>query len=127
MFSSTALFIFLNTTPKKFQNSSSRYIALCAMPLPTSNPQQVCISVGCVPPACCPYLPACNAQGVCLLLGGVCFRGGVYFLVGVCFPGGVCFLGESASEGVSAAGRVHIPSCTEADNPPVNSMTERQV
>ena len=25
--------------------------------------QQVCIPVGCVPPACCPYLPACTAAG----------------------------------------------------------------
>ena len=28
--------------------------------------KQVCIPVGCVPPACCPYLPACTAPG------GVC-------------------------------------------------------
>ena len=24
---------------------------------------QVCIPLGCVPPACCPYLPACTAPG----------------------------------------------------------------
>ena len=43
--------------------------------------KQVCIAVGCVPPACCPYLSACSAWGVsasgaggaCLwCLGGVC-------------------------------------------------------
>ena len=32
--------------------------------------KQECIPVGCVPPACCPYLPACTAPGECLLLGG---------------------------------------------------------
>ena len=25
--------------------------------------KQVCIPVGCVPPACCPYLPACTVSG----------------------------------------------------------------
>ena len=53
------------------------------------NYQQDCIPVGCVPPACCPYLPACTALGggvwsqrVCLLLvrGGVPASG----------PGGGC-------------------------------------
>ena len=43
-----------------------------------SKLQQECIPVGCVPPACCPYLPACTAprgctwsQGLYLVLGGV--------------------------------------------------------
>ena len=27
--------------------------------------EQECIPVGCVPPACCPYLPACTAPGGC--------------------------------------------------------------
>ena len=34
-------------------------------------PKQACIPVGCVPPACCPYLPACTALGGYLLPGGV--------------------------------------------------------
>ena len=43
----------------------------------------------CVLPACCPYLPACTAQG------GVCFRGVCYskggcLLPGGCLPRGVC-------------------------------------
>ena len=55
---------------------------------------QVCIPVGCVPPTCCPYLPACTMVGVCswgcLLPGGVYFQevsadGGCLPLV----PGGV--------------------------------------
>ena len=38
--------------------------------------KQVCIPVGCVPPARCPYLPACTAPGGCLLWLGVCSGGG---------------------------------------------------
>ena len=40
-----------------------------------NNCQQDCIPVGCVPPACCPYLPACTAlcwgggEGGCLVPG----------------------------------------------------------
>ena len=35
------------------------------------NFKQECIPVGCVPPACCPYLPACTARrGVYLVPGG---------------------------------------------------------
>ena len=45
---------------------------------------QVCIPVGCVPPACCPYLSACTAPG-----GG-----------GVCSWGDVCYQGVSALGGV---------------------------
>ena len=74
--------------------------------------KQECIPVGCVPPACCPYLPACTAPGgtclgvVYLLSGGCTFLGaylpsggvpaqwgctcpvGVY-LPGVYLPGGM--------------------------------------
>ena len=48
---------------------------------------QVCIPVGCVSPAYCPYFPACTApRGGGLLLGGgaVCSQGGE----GVCSGGG---------------------------------------
>ena len=48
------------------------------------NQKQVCISVGCVPPACWPYLPACTARG-CLLPGGC-------LLLGVSAPGWWCLL-----------------------------------
>ena len=45
--------------------------------------KQECIPVGCVPPASCPYLPACTAPG------GVPARG-VYLVPGGCTcPGGV--------------------------------------
>ena len=50
---------------------------------------QDCIPVWCIPPACCPYLPACTALGV----GGL--------LKGVSGSGGVC-----------------IPACNGADPPP---------
>ena len=43
--------------------------------------KQECIPVGCVPPACCPYLPTCTARGgylprgVYLPRGCTCLRG----------------------------------------------------
>ena len=55
-------------------------------------------------------------------------------LGGVSAPGGVCSQGQSVPEGgllqgVSAPGvstqGVCIPACTEADNPPLNRMTDR--
>ena len=52
----------------------------------TNIVQQECIPVGCVPPACCPYLPACTARGVYLPAP----EGGVPGLGGTCLvPGGV--------------------------------------
>ena len=36
-----------------------------------STQEQDCIPVGCIPPACWPYLPACTAQGVSLPEGVV--------------------------------------------------------
>ena len=50
--------------------------------------KQDCIPVGCIPPACWPYLPAYTAQGGCLLLG-------VFPLWGQCLFGGgvVCSWG----------------------------------
>ena len=77
--------------------------------------KQDCIPVGCVPPAYCPYLPACTAQGVsapreCLLQGclfwGMSAPGEEYLLQGVCGGG--------------------IPACTAQHRaPPVNRMTDR--
>ena len=66
----------------------------------TNIVQQECIPVGCVPPACCPYLPACTARGVYLPapeggvpgLGGTCLvPGGVpaWFVGGCTWSGGV--------------------------------------
>ena len=69
------------------------------------------IPVGCVPPACWPYLPACTAQGGVSAHGGCLLPGGCLLLVG-----------GSAPRGVSA-----IPACTEADPPSVNRMNDRQV
>ena len=47
---------------------------------------------GCIPPTCCPYLPACIALGEGSSWGGVCLPGGV-------LPGGV-FLGGGSSGGL---------------------------
>ena len=57
--------------------------------------KQECIPVGCLPPACCPYLPACTAPGeVYLVLGGVPGLGrGVHMVPGagcVCTWSGGC-------------------------------------
>ena len=71
--------------------------------------KQECIPVGCVPPACCPYIPECTAPGgvpcaggctwcrVYLVSGGVPGARGVYLVPGGCtwcqgvylVPGGV--------------------------------------
>ena len=48
--------------------------------------KQDCIPVGCIPPACWPYLPACTAQGGAWSKGGV-WSGGC--LLGGCLVGGV--------------------------------------
>ena len=59
--------------------------------------KQYCIPVGCVPPACCPYLPACTAPGGGLRLGGVptsgpggcvCSLGYLPLVLGGCIPAG---------------------------------------
>ena len=85
---------------------SYKFVACCATLIKGTLHKQVCILVGCVPAACCPYLPACTTQGGCLLLGGrgclvrgVCSRGGGSARGGRCL-----LLGEA--EGVSAMGSV---------------------
>ena len=51
------------------------------VPLWKNNIKQVCIPVGCVPPACWLYLPACNAKKGCLLpeRGCLLLGGGVWY------------------------------------------------
>ena len=41
---------------------------------------QECLPVGCVPPACCPYLPACTASGGVPGPGGCTWSRGVYLV-----------------------------------------------
>ena len=100
----------------------------------TSKEQQDCIPVGCIPPTCCPYLPACTAPGevpawgrgvpvrgsTCLgeyLLGVIpawgctCLvrvhtQGGVPARVGEYLPRGCTCLGEEYLPGVPAWGGV---------------------
>ena len=87
----------------------------------TNKPQiailKECIPVGCIPPACQPYLPACTVQGECLLREGVSAPG-----CGVSAPGGLL----PGGGGVSAPGGYDIPACTEADPLPCE-QNDRQV
>ena len=70
---------------------------------------QICITVGCVPSACCPYLKACTARGGLPPGGGVGLGvsapGGYLLNVGVCSRGCLLLEGMSAPGGISAPGR----------------------
>ena len=84
----------------------------------TDRYKQECIPVGCVPPACCPYLLACTA------LGGV-----VYLPRGVpgpgrecTCPGGVPGPGEYLLRGMYLAPG---GTCPGTPPPPLNRMTNR--
>ena len=74
---------------------------------------QDCIPVGCVPPTCCPYLPACIEPGGVYSRGGVCSKGGTCLWSG----GGFCFGGVICSWGVPASGPGGIPACNGAESP----------
>ena len=82
--------------------------------IPNFLSKQDCIPGGCVPPACCPYLPACTVLGGCLLLGGTCLwsRGGYLPLVR---EGGACLWSEGC-----------IPACNGAD-PPLSTEWQTRV
>ena len=80
--------------------------------------EQECIPVGCVPPACCPYLPACTGPGGCTWSQGGCTwctwsRGctwsqGVYLVwVGVPGPEG-CTWSWGEGWGVPGPGGVYL-------------------
>ena len=66
--------------------------------------KQDCIPVGCIPPACWPYLPACTAQG----MGG----GGWGCLLGGGVPGPRGYLVQGGG----------IPACTETDPSPAHEQ-----
>ena len=82
--------------------------------------KQDCIPVGCVPPACWPYLPACTAVGWGYLLLGGCL------LLGHSAPSGV-----SAPRGVPAPGGClplvlgGVSQYAVRQTPSVNRMTDR--
>ena len=67
--------------------------------------QQECIPVGCVPPACCTYLPACTAPGGMYLPGGGTWVGGVPAGGCTCLPGGCTCPGGCTWPGVYLPGR----------------------
>ena len=85
---------------------------------------QECIPVGCVPPACCPYLPACTAPGGVPGLGSVSGQGGVPG------PGGTWSGGCTWSQvgvpglGVYLVWGVYLPRYS-LPHLPVNRMTDR--
>ena len=87
--------------------------------------KQVCIPVGCVTPACCPYLPACTAPWGCLLPGDVCSQG-VSALGVVDLGRAVHCPGGSALGGVCWGGYC-VSQHALKQTPPVNRMTDRQV
>ena len=70
-----------------------------------------------------------SAPGGCLLLGGYLLQG-VSALGGCLLPGVSALRGGVCSQGVSVPGRVSaprgagIPTCTEADTPPVDRITD---
>ena len=128
----------------KYRTVKTRHVLHVSSPrfVPSSSKNyntQVCIPVGCLPPACCPYLPACTVQGGLSAsrgsasrgFGGCASHGGVLLgsvIPGVCFggvcfwgvlPRGVCFLGEVTvqGEGRGCLPRGCIPACTKADTP----------
>ena len=92
--------------------------------------KQECIPVGCVPPACCPYLPVCTAWGCTWFQGGVPGPRGVYLVPrGVPGPGGcTCPVGVPGPRGVYLV-RGCVPARGRpAPVPPhVNRITDRQV
>ena len=82
------------------------------------------IPVGCVPPACCPYLPACTAPGWCTCLG--------VYLVGVCtYWWGVPVWGCVPAWGCTYPGGVPARGCTypggTCPGTPPCEQTDRQV
>ena len=91
--------------------------------------RQECIPVGCVPPACCPYLPACTVPGGCtwswaayLVPGGCTCLGGVPGPGGVYLRGGIPGHGGCTWSGLG----VYLPEeYLPRYSPPVNRMTNR--
>ena len=71
--------------------------------------QQECIPVGCVPPACCPYLLACNAPGGVYLHGGCTCPLVAHISQHAMLPGGVPAWGVYLPRGMSLPGGVYLP------------------
>ena len=90
----------------KCKNASKQSIFMQC--LQKFNQNKKCIPVGCIPPACSPYLPVCTAQGGSSLPGGLpCQRGSALPRGGVlpCRGGGLpCHGGSVLPGGVSLPG-----------------------
>ena len=98
--------------------------------------KQECIPVGCILPACCPYLPACTApRGVYLPGGCTCWgctcpgvylpMGGVPVWDGCTCPGSVPVWGVYLPGGSTCLG-VYLPGGTCPGTPPCE-QNDRQV
>ena len=100
----------------------TRRIRLRVESILVSIMKQDCIPVGCAPPACWPYLPACTVQGggpnggaYLVLVGGGCSGGGYLPSPGgMSAPNGVPTWSGGVPAGSQGGG---IPACTEADPP----------
>ena len=73
-----------------FQSYDNWWLVVCCCKFGFTPQLQDCIPVGCIPPACWPYPPACTVQGECLAPGGsapggylVPGEGGAWSWVGV--------------------------------------------
>ena len=91
----------------------------------TTHTQQECIPVGCIPPTCCLYLPACTAPRGCTCPGGVYPPRGVYLPMGLPARGVLAQGGVPAPGGCTCPGGCTWPRCMLAYTPPVNRMTDR--
>ena len=100
-----------------FQSYDNWWLVVCCCKFGFNPQLQDCIPVGCIPPACWPYPPACTVH--CAGGGGCLARGGSG-------PGGYLVPGEGGAwswVGFWSWGG-GIQACTEADSPPVNRILD---
>ena len=86
----------------------------------------VCASGGCMVPKVCMLSRGVHTSWGCMIARGRGQGGGGGYMLprGVYFQGGACFPGVPASQGVCASRGCGIPTCIEADPPPVNRITD---
>ena len=87
--------------PPGFKSKSRRHQR--GIPVSKLIQKQECIPVGYVPPACCPYLPACTAPGGVPAQGSVPARG-VYLPGGCTCPGECTYPGGVPARGYLPGG-----------------------
>ena len=110
-----AVVIWFTVSREKSIKPSPTYYMCVSREMKNSNwnffKYKKCVPVGCIPPACWPYLLACTAQGG-LLARGVCLaRGGLPCQGGSALPGGLL------------AGGGWVSQHALRQTPPVNRIT----